>query len=330
MKNLIPLAQAKAWAHLLKLSGRLPQGLILIGPSGVGKRRTVKALFQYLHCEGAGARPCGECAGCRKVAEGRHADFIEIAAAGEEIKVDDLREMKKTLFFPPIDGPVRFVLIDEAHRLNAHSANALLKTLEEPPAHTRFFLVTHERGLLLPTILSRCQFVYFSPLDHETISALLEKMSIVIPEKLRVLCLDLMAGGMSRAEMFSDEKTLEFLAVAFDAVAKGAVEKSSRAAAGAWENAVRLADSLGNDDTKIELFLDVLLRSRARAARGNFEHGKTGDADGKDAAFAAAACALEAVFLRRRLSFYANKKLVALAASSLAHSGAPRTQGEGG
>ncbi|MBI2606188.1 MAG: AAA family ATPase [Deltaproteobacteria bacterium] len=317
MKNLKPLAQEKAWAHLLKISGSLPQGLILIGPSGVGKRRTVKALFQYLHCEGVGERPCGECAGCRKVAEGRHADFIEIAATGEEIKVDDLREMKKALFFPPIDGAVRFVLLDEAHRLNAHSANALLKTLEEPPAHTRFFLVTHERGLLPPTILSRCQFVYFSPLDHETISALLEKLSIGIPAQLRTLCLDLMAGGMSRAEMFSDEKTLEFLAAVFDAV-----EKAGRAGAGAWESAVRLADSLGNDGAKIELFLDVLLRSRAQAAREALEPDRR-----SDAAYAACKEALETALLRRRLSSYANKKLIALAASSLAHSDAAGERG---
>ncbi len=142
-------------------------------------------------------------------------------------------------------------------------------------------------------------------------------MSVEIPAKQRELCLDLMAGGMSRAEIFSDEKTLVFLEAALDAV-----EKGSRAGGSPWESAVKLADSLGNDDMKIQLLLDVLLWARARSAQ------EASKADrGSDAAHALCRNALEAVFLRKRLSSYANKKLVALAAASLAYPGAPGESG---
>lgn len=327
--SLKPRAQQAAWEKLVTLSSALPQGLILVGPSGVGKRRAARALFQLLSCsarqggttEDSGSlfnapeptatadlasEPCGQCVSCRKVAENRHADLIEISPKGETIPVDDLREMKKSLFFPPMEGNVRFVIIDEAHKLNASSANTLLKTLEEPPAHTRFFLITHERGLLLPTIISRCQFVHFAPLDEVTLRELMVERGIEIPEGLMKVCLSLLAGGLDRAMMLSNEKTLAFI----ESVQRTLVRPS-----GSWDEITKLADSLvaasaeGSDDWRLELLLDLLVLAGHRTALlgRNLPESFTG-----------AVRALEAAALRQRLGRYANKKLVALAAAELA------------
>lgn len=325
--SLKPIAQDQAWQHLTRLADALPQGLILIGPSGVGKRRAVKALFQFIHCQkktggdtgeislfGAPAAaepavadpealPCGECASCRKIAEGNHADLLEIGPKGDNIAVDDLREMKKTLYFAPMDGKYRFVIIDEAHKLNAASANTLLKTLEEPPAHTRFFLITHERGLLLPTIVSRCQFVHFAPLDRASLETLLARTGLELPKSLMPLCLDLLAGGLSRAALLADEKTLAFLEQAQSALSSGARR---------WDQIVEIADAIGAEEWKLELFLDLLVRLSHRNAVAAKDHA---------AAYHHADLALAAAFLRRRLERHANKKLVALAAADLASGG---------
>lgn len=340
--NLKPLAQDQAWDTLLSMRASLPQGLILIGPSGVGKRRSAKALFQLLNCSSQNAlpesgatslfgesdvkqvdsplAPCGECASCRKIAQGRHSDFIELSPKGESIPVDDLREMKKSLFFPPLEAKQRFVLIDEAHKLNTSSANTLLKTLEEPPAHTRFFLITHERALLLPTIISRCQFVNFAPLHDETIKTLLSENGLEIPGDLISTCLKLMSGGMDRAQMLAHEKTLEFISTI-----KSALIKTRPST---WEDITHLADALSpspqasggghsgqsstsnekSTDWKLELLLDILVlngHSNALAARSNSE------------SLCASMHAMDAVYLRKRLDRHANKKLIALAAAEL-------------
>lgn len=327
-QSLKPIAQDQAWAQLTKQAAALPQGLILIGPAGVGKRRAVKALFQYINCQRKGGAeaeaslfgapapaaegladanlPCGECACCRKIAEGNHADLIEIAPKGDNIAVDDLREMKKTLYFAPMDSKLRFVIIDEAHKLNAASANTLLKTLEEPPAHTRFFLITHERGLLLPTIVSRCQFIHFAPLDRASLELLLERMGLELPKSLLPLCLDLLGGGVSRAGLLADEKTLAFLEQAQASLAAGPRR---------WEQIVELADGLGSDEWKLELFLDLLVRLSHRNAL-------VSSAKDLGSAYHHADLAMAAAFLRRRLERHANKKLVALAAADLASGGA--------
>ncbi|MBI3554950.1 MAG: DNA polymerase III subunit delta' [Deltaproteobacteria bacterium] len=323
--SLKPRAQNQAWQNLVTISEALPQGLIFVGPAGVGKRRAVKALFQLLNCaeNGDGAadgnllfgappaereptkptEPCGRCVSCRKIAEGRHADLIEIGPKGENIAVDDLREMKKTLFFSPIEGKFRFVIIDQAHKLNAASANALLKTLEEPPAHTRFFLITHERGLLLPTITSRCQFVHFSPLDETTLKELLVELRHEVPDRLLNMTLALLAGGLERAALLADEKTIAFIET---------VQRHLASPAKRWEETTALADQLastaGSDDWRLELLLDLLVLGGHRGALAS-----------RNAAEARhfVARALDAVYLRRRLDRHANKKLVALAAAEL-------------
>ena len=327
--SLKPRAQDQAWQTLVAISKAPPQSLILIGPSGVGKRRSAKALFQLLHCSSQGAEsvedtlfggpaepatdaaplsePCGTCVSCRKIAQGKHADLIEISPRGETIAVDDLREMKKMLFFAPLEGRFRFVIIDEAHRLNTSSANTLLKTLEEPPAHTRFILITHERGLLLPTIVSRSQFVHFSPLDETTLKELLGELHFEIPDRLMSVTLALLAGGLERAALLADEKTIAFIET---------VQRSLASPPNRWEEIVALADQLastsgspdGNNDWRLELLLDLLVLGGHRSALASRNVNEARHFANR---------ALDAAYLRRRLERNANKKLVALAAAEL-------------
>jgi len=342
--NLKPIAQEHAWSQLVTLAPSLPQGLIFLGPSGVGKKRAAKALFQLLHCTSRGQRedasesslfgapaepapvssetltePCGTCISCKKIAENKHVDWIELGPKGDTIPVDELREMKKTLFFAPADGPVRFVVIDEAHLLGNASANTILKTLEEPPAHTRFILVTHERSLLLPTIISRCQFVYFAPLPNDALKDLLLANGIEIPPRLLSVCLDLMAGGMSRATVLADEKIQNFLGTALSAADKfehGTRDSSTQR----WDDVVRLADELATDSTKMEILFDLLLRSshrKAEKAANEYARGSISKQALEVTIHEATSLSDTAIRLRRRLERHANKKLIALAAADL-------------
>lgn len=303
--NLKPRQQEQAWNSLLKMANALPQSLVLLGPAGVGKKTAAKAFFQWIHCSNNAntpEEPCGECSSCKKIASGNHVDWIEIQPTGEQISIDSLREMKKTLFFPPMDGKFRFVVIDQAHLLNTASANSLLKTLEEPPSHTRFFLITHERGLLLPTIVSRSQFLHFSPLSEATILELLAKQSIEIPDHLRTICLELLGGGLERSALFVDPKVLEFL----NQLIRLSVENKM-----SWDSCVALAGQLETEEWKIEIFLDYVLASFRRLALQSVTVNQTAKARVESSR------ALEAAYLRKRLGRYANKKLIALSSAAL-------------
>ena len=153
----------------------LPPCLVLAGPDGVGKRRVALALAKILNCEaltapeagGTAASPdaCGVCGACRRIARGVHADVL-IIEPGEtgSIKVDGVRTAVDQAAFRPFEGRRRVVIIDDADRLVPEAQNALLKTLEEPPAASVFLLVTSRPHLLLATVRSRCPELRFGGL----------------------------------------------------------------------------------------------------------------------------------------------------------------------
>ena len=138
-------------------SGRVHHAFLFTGTRGVGKTTIARILAKSLNCETAGvsSNPCGVCAACREIDEGRFVDLIEVDAASRT-KVDDTRELLDNVQYAPSRGRYKVYLIDEVHMLSNHSFNALLKTLEEPPPHVKFLLATTDPQKLPVTVLSRC------------------------------------------------------------------------------------------------------------------------------------------------------------------------------
>jgi len=159
--------------------GTLPPSLIFSGPEGVGKRTTALALAQALNCErpvawGTGTSSCGECASCRRIARGVYADVLVIEPGDTgNIKVDQVRDAIERAAYRPFEGRRRVVIVDGADALLPEAQNALLKTLEEPPAASVFVLITARPDMLLPTVRSRCQRLRFGPVAAGDIAAVL-------------------------------------------------------------------------------------------------------------------------------------------------------------
>lgn len=136
--------------------GRVHHAFLFTGTRGVGKTTIARILAKCLNCEqGVTAEPCGVCASCREIDEGRFVDLLEVDAASRT-KVDDTRALLDNVQYAPTRGRFKIYLIDEVHMLSNHSFNALLKTLEEPPEHVKFLLATTDPQKLPVTVLSRC------------------------------------------------------------------------------------------------------------------------------------------------------------------------------
>jgi DNA polymerase-3 subunit gamma/tau len=135
---------------------RLHHAYLFTGTRGVGKTTVARILAKCLNCEaGVSATPCGVCASCQEIDEGRFVDLIEVDAASRT-KVEDTRDLLDNVQYAPARGRFKVYLIDEVHMLSSHSFNALLKTLEEPPPHVKFLLATTDPQKLPVTVLSRC------------------------------------------------------------------------------------------------------------------------------------------------------------------------------
>jgi DNA polymerase-3 subunit gamma/tau len=136
--------------------GRVHHAFLFTGTRGVGKTTIARILAKCLNCDtGVTATPCGTCASCKEIDEGRFVDLLEVDAASRT-KVDDTRELLENVQYSPTRGRYKVYLIDEVHMLSTHSFNALLKTLEEPPPHVKFLLATTDPQKLPVTVLSRC------------------------------------------------------------------------------------------------------------------------------------------------------------------------------
>lgn len=137
-------------------TGRVHHAFLFSGTRGVGKTTLARILAKSLNCEtGMSAEPCGQCATCIAIDEGRYVDLIEVDAASRT-KVEDTRDLLDNVQYAPTRGRYKVYLIDEVHMLSNHSFNALLKTLEEPPPHVKFLFATTDPQKMPVTILSRC------------------------------------------------------------------------------------------------------------------------------------------------------------------------------
>ena len=223
-RDLIGQDRAIRFLHRALMTGRIAHAYLFTGPAGVGKRAAALAFAQALNCEG-GARcevrnpptpplqkggmggflvrgaelddGCGDCRICRNIAHGRHPDVQVIEPDGATVKIEQIRTLEADAALASYEAQWKVFILDRAERMTEQAANALLKTLEEPARGTVFILLTSTVSALLPTIVSRCQTVTFSPLPNGQIEALLREKGIE-PSQARLIA-SLSQGSIERA-----------------------------------------------------------------------------------------------------------------------------------
>ncbi|MCS7278938.1 MAG: DNA polymerase III subunit delta' [Thermodesulfobacteriaceae bacterium] len=196
--------------HLALKKERLSQAYLLTGPEGVGKETTAWALLFHLFCEKNFENPCGNCKACKKLLKDSHPDLLKVYPEKKEITIEQIRNIQNFLKYRPLEGKYRIVLIKPAEKMNLQAANALLKSLEEPPSYIIFLLITENFTQLLPTIISRSQIVRFRTLPSEVIkNFLIKKFSYeeVIAETLAKIS----QGSLGRAIEIMEKGLIEEL-----------------------------------------------------------------------------------------------------------------------
>ena len=199
------------------------------GPRGSGKTTIARIFAKAINCEKPdGFEPCNKCSSCLEIMGSKSIDLIEIDAASHR-GIDDIRELREGIKFAPVKSKYKIFIIDECHQLSKDASNALLKTLEEPPAHAIFILATTESHKMLPTILSRCQKFDFKRLQVPEIIKKLEFISKKENVKFDQSALSLIAlnsrGSFRDAESLLDE-CLSFVSPAEALAKEGRVIKT--------------------------------------------------------------------------------------------------------
>lgn len=156
---------------------RVPHAYLFSGMTGVGKRTVALALAKMINCTGeiTSSDACNRCPSCLKMDHGNHPDLLLVEPEGQYIRIKAIRDLQAQMQYSPLEGKDRVILINDADRMNITSANALLKTLEEPAPGNLLILITGNPNGLPRTILSRCQQIRFFPLNREVIASYLEK-----------------------------------------------------------------------------------------------------------------------------------------------------------
>ena len=189
-------------------NNKIAHAYLFCGPRGTGKTTMAKLFAKALNCEQGIGHQCNECSNCKEIIEGSHPDVIEIDAASNN-GVEQVRDLIDKVNYLPLKGKYKVYIIDEVHMMTANAFNALLKTLEEPPAHVIFILATTEPHNIIPTILSRCQRYDFTKVADADIEqrmmTILEKENVQYDKAAVRAIISLADGGMRDALSILDQ-----------------------------------------------------------------------------------------------------------------------------
>lgn len=188
---------------------RIPQNFLFSGPRGVGKTSTARILAKALNCaKGPTDNPCNKCVSCNEITQGTSMDVLEIDGASNR-GIDEIRNLRETVKFKPVNGRMKIYIIDEVHMLTTEAFNALLKTLEEPPPHVKFIFATTENHKVPLTILSRCHRFQFKRIPakeiEEKLSEILKKEKIKAGKNALFLIAQAADGSLRDAESLLDQ-----------------------------------------------------------------------------------------------------------------------------
>ena len=201
------LCQERAIEFLKRVisRGKIPHAYLFAGIPGIGKATTALALAEAINCEqqieGEG---CAQCPSCRQIAGGNFLDLLMIEPDGQNIKIEQMRDLNRTLAFKPLSGKYRVSIIRQAETMTDEAANSLLKTLEEPPQNNILILNVTEPQALFPTIVSRCQKVLFRPIPVRAIADWLTVHQALEKEKATVLA-KISEGSLGQALRMCDD-----------------------------------------------------------------------------------------------------------------------------
>ncbi|MCF8068649.1 MAG: DNA polymerase III subunit delta' [Desulfobacterales bacterium] len=202
----------------------VPHALLFSGIEGIGKRTCAMLFAMACNCGDLHSKkntgetrsgqvpnnifsPCGNCKSCKRILSENHPDIIQVNPSGPIIRIAQIRELLETISMRPYEAQMRVVIISEAHTMNPESANALLKSLEEPPDRTIFILTTGQPTNLLPTILSRCQHIRFNPLSNQGVEHLLINNIKIEPPIAKTVAI-LAKGSYIKAVTMTTDKWL--------------------------------------------------------------------------------------------------------------------------
>ncbi|OGP91773.1 MAG: DNA polymerase III subunit delta' [Deltaproteobacteria bacterium RBG_16_54_18] len=223
--------------------GRVHHAYLFTGMEGIGKKVVAMNMAKALNCERQDGDACDQCAACRRIDKGVYPDCITVNPDGAVIKIEQVRGLQQEIAFKPFEARWRVVIIDGAERLTRASANALLKTLEEPPPQTTLILIAAAIEGLPATVLSRCQRIRFTPLTDEEVKKVLanhlaqDQIDILVP---------LAAGSPGRAVQ-SDWQTVQDVKTTLGTAFAPSLHKR-----------LQLAQDLAREEGKGKIFLELL------------------------------------------------------------------------
>ncbi len=241
-------------------AGKISHAYLFNGPRGIGKTSIARIFAKAINCENSsGAEPCCECEICKSIVDGSNPDIIEIDAASRT-KVEQMRDTLEKVSFLPSICKYKVYIIDEVHMLSQSSFNALLKTLEEPPAHVVFILCTTEVDKVIPTIRSRCQRFDFHLISNDTMEERLRfianQENINIENDALSLIVDAAEGGMRDALSLLDQ--ISSFSVTDTITAEDVLQISGELST---ESLINIASAINvNDSSKAISYLDELVK----------------------------------------------------------------------